>query len=119
MRFLFLLRLLTCCLGLTAVFSVVAQTTIAPSDELAAIQAERTLIQIEKKRIIDEFENASKACWKQFAVNDCLANVRRQKYQNLAPLEQQEIQLNGRQRELKQLERQQRLSDKTSSKGAP
>jgi hypothetical protein len=86
---------------------------------LSDIQAERALIQIEKKRIIDEFENASKACWRKFAVNDCLANVRRQKYQNLSPLEQQEIQLNARQRELKQLERQQRLSDKTSGKGAP
>lgn len=112
-------RLLICCVGLTAVASLCAQTSDGSTGESSAIQAQRLIIQNEKKRVDDEFEQASKACWKKFAVNDCLADVRRQKYQNLAPLAQQEIQLNGRQRALKELERQQRLSDKTSSKGSP
>jgi hypothetical protein len=41
-----------------------------------------------------------------------LSNVRQQKYQSLRPLDQREIELNTRQRALKEIERRQRLSDK-------
>jgi len=61
---------------------------------------------------LDHFQEASKACWKQFAVNDCLFKAKQQKYQNLSPLDQREIVLNARQRVLKELERQQRMSGK-------
>jgi len=69
--------------------------------------------QRKKKVILDHFQEASKACWKQFAVNDCLFKAKQQKYQTLSPLDQREIALNARQRVLKELERQQRISDKT------
>lgn len=78
-----------------------------------AIAQERIALAEEKKVILNHFHEASKACWKQFAVNDCLFKAKQQKYQTLSPLDQREIALNARQRVLKELERQQRISDKT------
>jgi len=78
-----------------------------------AIAQQRIALAEEKKVILDHFHEASKACWKQFAVNDCLFKAKQLKYQTLSPLDQREIALNARQRVLKELERQQRISDKT------
>ncbi len=88
-------------------------------ETLTTIEAQRQLLAQDKKIIFDQFQTASKLCWQKFAVNDCLANVRREKYQQLAPLDAREIELNARQRELKEFERQQRLSDKATGKGSP
>ena len=81
--------------------------------EIETIAEQRTSLAVEKKIILDHFQETSKACWKQFAVNDCLFKAKQQKYQALSPLDQREIALNARQRVLKELERQQRISDKT------
>ena len=81
--------------------------------ETKAIAQQRIALAEEKKVILDHFHEASKACWKQFAVNDCLFKAKQLKYQTLSPLDQREIALNARQRVLKELERQQRISDKT------
>jgi len=81
--------------------------------ETKAIAQQRIALAEEKKVILNHFHEASKACWKQFAVNDCLFKAKQQKYQALSPLDQREIALNARQRVLKELERQQRISDKT------
>ena len=81
--------------------------------ETKAIAQQRIALAEEKKVILNHFHEASKACWKQFAVNDCLFKAKQQKYQALSPLDQRDIALNARQRVLKELERQQRISDKT------
>jgi hypothetical protein len=81
--------------------------------ETKAIAQQRIALAEEKKVILNHFHEASRACWKQFAVNDCLFKAKQQKYQTLSPLDQREIALNARQRVLKELERQQRISDKT------
>jgi hypothetical protein len=81
--------------------------------ETEAIAQQRIALVEEKKVILDHFHEASKACWKQFAVNDCLFKAKQQKYQALSPLDQREIALNVRQRVLKEAERQQRISGKT------
>ena len=80
--------------------------------ETEAIAQQRIALVEEKKVILDHFHEASKACWKQFAVNDCLFKAKQQKYQALAPLDQREMALNARQRVLKESERQQRISGK-------
>jgi len=80
--------------------------------EIETIAEQRTSLAVEKKIILDHFQETSKACWKQFAVNDCLFKAKQQKYQTLSPLDQREIALNARQRVLKELERQQRISGK-------
>jgi len=81
--------------------------------EMKAIAEQRLALAEEKKVIMDHFQESSKACWKQFAVNDCLFKVKQHKYQALSPLDQREIALNARLRILKESERQQRISGKT------
>jgi 4'-phosphopantetheinyl transferase EntD len=81
--------------------------------EIETIAEQRVALSLEKKIILDHFQETSKACWKQFAVNDCLFKAKQQKYQALSPLDQREITLNARQRVLKESERQQRISGKT------
>ena len=101
-----------------------AQTTPTPDlgvetpTELAAIATQRLVIEADKKIVLDQFQIESKACWQVFAVNDCLAKARRLKYQQLAPLDQREVVLNAKHRELKERERQQRLLDKAPPKAS-
>ncbi len=101
-----------------------AQTTPTPdlgvetATELAAIAAQRLVIEADKKIVLDQFQIESKACWQVFAVNDCLAKARRLKYQQLEPLDHREVVLNAKHRELKERERQQRLLDKAPPKAS-
>ena len=90
-----------------------AETPNLPTQsEANLIEAQRMVLAGEKKKVFDQFQENSKACWQKFAVNDCLAKARQQKYQSLSPLDQREIDLNTRQRALKESDRRVRLSDK-------
>jgi hypothetical protein len=113
----FVKRYCCVCMVFCAALPSFAQMQTSASDELTNLQLQRQAIEQDKKFILDHFQNASKECWQKFLVNDCLASARREKYQQLAPLDLREIQLNARHRELKEFERQQRLSDKASDKG--
>ena len=55
---------------------------------------------------------ASQACWQRFAVNDCLAQVRRQARQAREPLRAQLLALQSQERELKLAQREQRLQER-------
>ena len=110
----------SCLKAVVCVFTGLAWSLVmAQSDnaiqppELKAISEQRMALAEEKKVIMDHFQESSKACWKQFAVNDCLFRAKQHKYQSLSPLDQREIALNARQRVLKESERQQRISGKT------
>ena len=100
-------------LGWTCAIAMAQSENSMQLPETEAIAKQRIALAEEKKVILDHFHEASKACWKQFAVNDCLFKAKQQKYQALAPLDQLEMALNARQRVLKELERQQRISGKT------
>ena len=100
-------------LGWTCAIAMAQSANSMQLPETEAIAQQRIALAEEKKVVLDHFHEASKACWKQFAVNDCLFKAKQQKYQTLSPLDQREIALNARQRVLKELERQQRISDKT------
>lgn len=52
------------------------------------------------------------ACWQRFAVNDCLAAVRREFRQQREPLQAQLLVLRQREREIRLQLREQRLQDK-------
>ena len=99
-------------LGWTCAIAMAESANSMQLPETKAIAQQRNALAEEKKVILDHFHEASKACWKQFAVNDCLFKAKQQKYQTLSPLDQREIALNARPRVLKELERQQRISDK-------
>ena len=110
----------SCLKAVVCVFTGLAWSLVmAQSDnaiqppELKAISEQRMALAEEKKVIMDHFQESSKACWRQFAVNDCLFKAKQQKYQALSPLDQREIALNARQRVLKESERQQRISGKS------
>jgi hypothetical protein len=109
----------SCTKAVVCVFTGLAWSLVmAQSDnaiqppEMKAISEQRLALAEEKKVIMDHFQESSKACWRQFAVNDCLFKAKQQKYQALSPLDQREIALNARQRVLKESERQQRISGK-------
>jgi len=98
--------------------SASSQAITPIAEELKQLTDQQLILEQEKNQVAVQFQVASKACWKKFAVNDCLAEARRQKYLSLAPLEKRTLELNARQRELKETERQLRLSDKASTKGS-
>jgi hypothetical protein len=100
-------------LGWTCTIAMAQTENSMQLSETEAIAQQRIALVEEKKVILDHFHEASKGCWKQFAVNDCLFKAKQQKYQALLPLDQREIALNVRQRVLKEAERQQRISGKT------
>ena len=100
-------------LGWTCAIAMAQSEISIQLPETEAIAQHRIALAAEKKVILDQFQIASKSCWKQFAVNDCLFKAKQQKYQALAPLDQREMALNARQRVLKESERQQRISGKT------
>ena len=79
---------------------------------LNKIAEETAALNESKNLVLQAYQLEVKSCWQLFAVNDCLSNARQQKYQSLKPLDQREIELNTRQRALKEIERRQRLSDK-------
>ena len=87
--------------------------------ELKKIADETSDLNVQKSQVLQTFQVETKACWQNFAVNDCLAKVRREKYLLLAPLEQQEIALNAKRRTLKEADRQQRLNEKSNAESAP
>ena len=110
----------SCLKAVVCVFTGLAWSLVmAQSDnaiqppEMKAISEQRLALTEEKKVIMDHFQESSKACWRQFAVNDCLFKAKQQKYQALSPLDQREIALNARQRVLKESERQQRILGKS------
>ena len=82
---------------------------------LKKIAEETAALNSKKENIFQKYQADAKSCWHLFAVNDCLAKAKGQKYQALAPLEQLESVLNAKRRELKEADRVQRLMDKTQS----
>jgi predicted transglutaminase-like cysteine proteinase len=87
--------------------------------ELKKIAEETSAINIQKNQVLQAYQVEAKTCWQLFAVNDCLAKARRDKYQRLAPIEQLEIALNAKRRELKEADRLQRLNEKHNSEVNP
>ena len=64
------------------------------------IAAERSRIAAEQNAARQRFEQAEKACWKRFAVNDCVSRARQQRRQTQDRLRQQELTLNALERRL-------------------
>jgi len=73
-----------------------------PADTTAA---ERGRIAAERSRLEAEYHARERACWGQFAVNDCLSDARAQRRSALADLRRQEISLNDAQRKQRGAER--------------
>ncbi|MCX7265846.1 MAG: hypothetical protein ACOYL0_13250 [Limnohabitans sp.] len=81
-----------------------------------ADEAQHAELEEARKQIVLQFEQASKACWRVFWVNDCLAKARSVRYQSLAPIQELEQKLRREERAIKEAERLQRLSEKSPPK---
>ena len=66
----------------------------AAQNQQAEEAAERARIASERTHIEAEFEQANKACYQKFAVNDCIADARAKRRELLADLRRQELVLN-------------------------
>ena len=91
-----------CGLGLLA--ATQAQTSQA-ADTYARVQRER-------EALAQELPQAEAACYQRFAVEDCLADVRKRHRQALAQLRQQEQAMRAQERQQQQRERAQQLQEK-------
>lgn len=67
----------------------------------AWLHAERARIASARQALAQGFEAAEKACWRRFAVNDCLRRARQAQRADLADLRQQELALNAHERQRK------------------
>ena len=80
--------------------------------------AERARIASERTRIEAEFEQANKACYQKFAVNDCIADAKARRRELLAQLRRQELVLNDAERRKRSAERLDEIEKKTAEKRA-
>lgn len=86
---------------------------------LNQIAEETAALNDSKNLVLQAYQLEVKSCWKLFAVNDCLAKAKREKYLSLAPIEKREIELNAKRREIKEADRILRLNDKSSNLQSP
>jgi hypothetical protein len=83
-------------------------------DVPAEIRQQRERLSQERVQITQQHELQTKACWQKFAVNDCLASVRKSKRAQLDPIHQKELELNAQERAWRTRQREERLQNKTS-----
>lgn len=87
-------------------------------DVPAEIRQQRDALAQERSRITQQHELQAKACWQKFAVNDCLAAVRKSKRAQLDPIHQKELELNAQERTWRTRQRDERLQNKAAEPGA-
>ncbi len=86
---------------------------------LNKITEETAALNESKNLVLQAYQLEVKSCWQLFAVNDCLAKAKREKYLRLAPLEKREIAISAKRREVKEADRLLRLNDKSSNLQGP
>lgn len=87
------------------------------SDVPEALRAQRDVLSQARQRITLAHEHLAKACWQKFAVNDCLADVRRSQRGQLDPIHHQELMLNAQERAWRMQQRDLRLQNKAQDAG--
>ncbi len=105
-------------LAMFASVQVIASDKSAPLI-LNKIAEETAALNESKNLALQAYQLEVKSCWQLFAVNDCLAKAKREKYLSLAPIEKREIELSAKRREIKEADRILRLSDKSSNLQSP
>ena len=75
--------------------------------------AERARIASERARVEAEFEQAHRACYARFAVNDCISDARATRREQLADLRRQELALNDAERRRRGEERLRDIESRT------
>ena len=81
--------------------------------------AERARITAERTRADAQFEEAQKACYAKFAVNDCIGRARAQRRDVMADLRRQELSLNEADRRRRSAERLKEIESRTPPQPQP
>ena len=103
------MKALLICLALAAgVLPVLAQTE-------PAVAAERARIAAERSQADTRFAAQEKACYRKFAVNDCLQAARSQRREVLSDLRRQELSLNEAERKGRAAERVRSIDERNSA----
>ncbi len=83
------------------------------------VSAERSRIAAERQAVEARFKQDEAACYKKFAVNDCVDALRAVRREKLADLRRQEISLNDAERKRKGAEQLRRMEDKEKNEVPP
>ena len=100
---------------MAAALAFVTQAEPLSADVPARIAAERQQLQQALQAVELADLERKRACWQRFAVNDCLREVRRQRYAALDPLRARELELNALERAWRTPERDERLREKSGA----
>lgn len=87
----------------------------APAARVGSIDAERERISAERTRLEAGFLMEDAACYKKFAVNNCLRDVNSRRREAMAGLRRQEILLNDEERKIKGAEQIRKTEEKSSA----
>ena len=104
--------------GLACLCVCAGASAQALDDVPAEIRQQRDALTQERNRINQAHDLQATACWQKFAVNDCLAAVRKSKRAQLDPIHQKELALNAQERAWRTRQRDERLQNKASEPGA-
>lgn len=99
---------------LTALAGHGSAQPISAEAEQNAIRTQRAAISAERSRLEKGFLLEDAACYKKFAVNNCLGNVNARRRQPMEDLRRQEILLNDEERKIRGAEQIRRTEEKTS-----
>ena len=66
--------------------------------EPESIRTAREAVDAQRQEVMRVFEQRSVLCWQKFAVNACLGQARQARREALAPLREQDLLLNARER---------------------
>jgi colicin import membrane protein len=107
---------------LLAAFLVASLSTFAlaqaqapvPATRVGSIDSERERISAERTRLEAGFSTEDAACYKKFAVNNCLRDVNTRRREAMADLRRQEILLNDEERRIKGAEQIRKTEEKSS-----
>ncbi|MEN9889649.1 MAG: hypothetical protein RL559_1686 [Pseudomonadota bacterium] len=91
---------------------VSAQSPAADEDTEVRIARARAELQAEREAIEQAHAERQRECWQRFAVNACLADVRRSRRDALAPIRARELAVNAEERAWRTQQRDERLRDK-------
>jgi hypothetical protein len=80
------------------------------------IRVQRESIAQDRQVVMRTYEQAAKACWQKFAVNQCLSEARKTRRAALEPLRQNDLILNTQERLWRTEQRDLRLQGKQSEK---
>lgn len=99
---------------LAALTANVSAQVLSPEGQQNTINAQRTAISVERARLETGFLAEDAACYKKFAVNNCLGIVNMRRRESMADLRRQEILLNDEERKIKGAEQIRRTEEKSS-----